>query len=240
MPTRKQTPKKVASDPTAELLVAIEAMKLPAIKAALEAGGDPNAMIDDRTSLLALACYRAKYDVAQLLVDHGADVDLDDGSGTLLAGFVDNEGEKIAKPEAHAALWLIAHGADCKTATRDSGRTPLADAARSGHLELVAALIAGGATLEGDKPTGNTPLHWAVASRADRAVWEALLAAGNKLEAKNLAGETPLSYAQAEHNHEAVAFLLGKGATRDVKVDGKTPLERATAAKQARIVKLLK
>ncbi|HEY5938165.1 MAG TPA: ankyrin repeat domain-containing protein [Kofleriaceae bacterium] len=226
------------ADPTAALHAVLDSMKLPAIRAALEAGANANILVAD-TPALTLALYRAKFDVAQALFDHGADVDFDDGAGTLLAGLCDNEGEKIPKPDATAAMWLIKHGADCKRATRESGRTPLADAARSGHLELVNGLLGGGASLGPDKPTGNTPLHWAVASRADRMIWQRLLAAGNKLEAKNLAGETPLSLAQAAFNHDAVAFLIEKGAKRDLTVGGKTPVERATALKQTKIVKLL-
>ncbi|MDC0675731.1 ankyrin repeat domain-containing protein [Nannocystis radixulma] len=231
--------KPTKADATKSLLSAIETKKLAAAKDALEAGADPNAL-GDRTPVLWIALYAGKYDIAKLLVDHGAKVDWADDYGTLLAGLVDNEGEKIPKPDAAAALWLIEHGANCTRASRPSGRTPLMDAVRSGHHELIDALIANGATVGPDKPTGNTPLHWAVASRADQWVWDRLLAAGNKLEAKNRAGETPLSLAQAEWNHAAVAFLLAKGAKRDVKVAGKTPLERAVATKQAKIIKLLR
>ena len=209
----------------------LAARKPAAALEALASGADPNTMERDE-SVLYWRLFQARFDVAQVLVDHGADIECATESGTLLIGLCDCENEKINKPELAIALWLIGHGASC-TQARPDGTTPLMHAARARNSRVIIdALIAHGARPVPDNH-GDTPLHWAVSAECgDPWVWRRLLEIGNDLEAKNRHGETPLSLAQTAGSREAVTFLLARGADRNVTVNGKTLLQRATAAKQ--------
>lgn len=152
--------------------------------------------------------------------------------------FYSDDDDRMRKADARAVIWLAEHGAPCDVVV-PGGMTAVAHAARLGSLEVVAALIAAGASV-GPGPAGNTPLHCSVELHwCNDAIWDLLVEAGSPMEAKNDDGETPLSLAQREWNWMAIVNFLRHGARRDVVVNGKTPLERAIAKKQTRVVKVL-
>ncbi len=74
-------------------------------------------------------------EVAQALVEHGADVNVVDGDGNcpLLGAAADKN--------SPLGLLLLAHGADPNARRNNSRRTPLMEAATSGNTALARALL---------------------------------------------------------------------------------------------------
>ena len=148
--------------------------------------------------LLGIAAGRSRLDLAQTLLEHGAD------AGQL----------PLADPSQNRALaeLAIAHGYDV-----DSGRPgwpPLVVASRGDkgeHPEKIQALLELGADVNVRDYKGKTALHRA-ATTGFLSSMEVLLANGADIEAADTQGETPLCDAVRAGRVEAVALLLERGA----------------------------
>lgn len=142
---------------------------------------------DGRTPLLMSEQYT---EIAQLLIEHGANVHARGNDGftsmqfaasrgntslvsVLLSHKADiNEGDNFGTTPLHQASgsisvskaaidFLLAHGANLE-ATRRDGMTPLHWAAAWGTKDTVAALLAHHANVNARGKDGKTPLHWAL------------------------------------------------------------------------------
>lgn len=112
--------------------------------------------------------------------------------------------------------------------------TPLHKAAQQGWVEGLKLLLANGATTNSVNQFGQTPLHYASASKS----WEcirSLLDSGvcqTTLDHKDNRGHTPLHDASATGHKEGVALLLKGGACVNVQdKNGETPLHKAARAR---------
>lgn len=121
---------------------------------------------------------------------------------------------------AAAIMTLASLGADIEAMNGD-GSAPLHDAARSGQVSAIEALVGLGASVNVEEPkSGLTPLHLAANFHHVRAI-KALVALGASLEAKDCDGDTPLDGARicsgdATRKREAVAALeLLRGTQTD-------------------------
>ena len=110
----------------------------------------------------------------------------------------------------------------------NTGATHLFMASQSGHLEVVQALLAAGASKDQAMGDGAMPLFMA-SQLCHLEVVQALLAAGaSKDQAVNTVA-TPLFVASQNGQLEVVQALLAAGASRDqAKNDGATPLSRVS------------
>lgn len=118
-------------------------------------GADVNARVaGDRSTVLACAISEDRTEIAELLIDAGANVTAEvkerGAPTTLLSLAVDMGNTRIAEK-------LMSRGA----AIDDSGAFPLHDAAAAGRTDIVRLLMAKGARINRKDDLGRTPLDLA-------------------------------------------------------------------------------
>ena len=170
------------------LFYAARANALAAGKVLIESGANLNLADPDGATALVIAIINAHYEFAALLLDAGAEPNVVDSSGMgALYAAVDmhrlavGHGRANPKPvglldSADIVKLLLEHGANPNAAlskpiiqrqhtfgdfTLAEGATPLLRAAKSGDVELVRALVAGGADVKHAMPNGVTALMYA-------------------------------------------------------------------------------
>lgn len=219
------------------LHMAAEYADLPLCLALLEAARNVKETLEapdslDRTPLF-IAAWRGSYQVAQVLLEHGASVRAaDELDRTPLHVAVSGEDICVpfrSRPRNRFALIraLLEHGADINEPAGDTGRTPLHFAAparcslgiwREYQPRIVALLLDRGAAVNARAANGATPLHAAAESVAAEANIRELLDAGADVHATTtLTAKTPLHYACAApaDNPANVRVLLAAGAHVD-------------------------
>jgi ankyrin repeat protein len=99
---------------------------------------------------------KPRYDIAQLLVDHGVDPNETNGMGMTALHIVAGQGT------VDAARWLLDCGADIHARDREFDSTPLAWAARAGREDMARFLVSRCASVvhPDDEPWA-TPIAWA-------------------------------------------------------------------------------
>jgi len=171
------------------------------------------------------AAERGHLDVAQVLLDKGADVQAVDGRGRpSLYLAAQRVRMRKMRPSPDVVDLLVARGA------------PLDACALAvlGRTDEVAALIAADpAAVDVRDAGGYTPLHLA-AWNGQAATVALLLDAGAEINACNGRGETPLALAVLYENEDGMAevidLLIERGATADVFTAVRLPLVAALAA----------
>lgn len=189
-----------------------------------------NARDEHGHSAFAAAIYHRQNEIADLLEERGAMVDVFaaamsgrtarlqevvNGNRSWLKSFSADGWTPLhlAAYFGHrdAALFLIGKGADVHVrSTNTLKNTPLHAAVAGRHLELVKLLIAAGAAVSVSQHGGFTPLH-AAAQNGDHEIAQALLDAGAEPGVRNDNGQTPHDLA-VEHGHAAIAELLERQA----------------------------
>lgn len=97
-----------------------------------------------------------RYDIAQLLLDHGVDPNETNGMGMTPLHIVAGQGT------VDAARWLLDQGADIHARDREFDSTPLAWAARAGREDMARFLLSRGAKpVHPDDEQWATPMAWA-------------------------------------------------------------------------------
>ena len=123
------------------------------------------------------------------------------------------------------------------------GSDPITNAARTGDLEAVQALIESGAEVNAATGDGMTPLHWA-AQRGDVEMANALISAGADVGLGTRIGHYPPLHIASRGGYTAIARLLvdaGADVTLATTNTGATPLHLAAASAGggAELVRLL-
>ena len=222
---------------TQDMLEAVKAGDVTKVKALVEA--DPtlvNAKDESGNSAILLAAYYGRKDVVEVLLAHGAELNLFEASAV---GDLDRVTSLVAEdPDLTAELvnsyaydgftplglasffghsdiveFLLAQGAEINVASKNKMRvTPLHSAVASRHFGIAESLLAHGADVNAAQQDGYTPLHEA-AQNGQMEMAELLLAHGANIDARKDDGQTPLAVAM-EHGHMEVADLLRRhGAT---------------------------
>jgi uncharacterized protein len=177
---------------------------------------------------LMQAVWSGSIDTVRSLVESGADVNASDehGSGTLL------------NFDPGITAYLLSKGADPNKQTNENGAAVLAGLCYVNQTECVRLLLAHGADPNrGRDESMETPLHHALAGKADIEVIRLLIQAGANPNAKTrpgiysanfygstpTRGETPLHRAASFASIEIVRLLLQSGADRAIQdVHGET------------------
>jgi ankyrin repeat protein len=225
---------------------------LEGIKEFLAAGVDPDEKTGITFDLTPLSIASTK-EVAELLIDKGADVNAIPKSGlfgTSLDYAIRNKHPEIAD-------LLRKHGG--KRGDWFKAGESIFTAAKAGHIEAVKQHLAAGADVNAKTMRGETPLDWAIKRKhtetadllrkhggktgeelvAEESIHAAArygnieaikqhLAAGTDVDANNVGGVTPLHWAAQEGQKEIAELLIAKGASVNAQdVGGYTPLDSA-------------
>lgn len=214
---------------------------------------------------LHLAAKRGYVAVGQLLLDEGAQIDVEDNSGRTALHVAVESGhlnvvrfllDKGASTEARnlygqTALHLATKYGNTKIvqtlldrgafieATDESEETALHIASRCGHVQTVRRLLVEGASTEARNRDEQTALHFAV-NYGDVHIVQLLLDKGAFVEAKNKHGMRPLHMAAGHDLLTKVRLLLKNRADITVKDENKnTPLHFAAQSGNEKLVQLM-
>ncbi|MDQ5940523.1 MAG: hypothetical protein QG632_249, partial [Candidatus Dependentiae bacterium] len=201
----------------------------------LIAGGfDVNTTLDDKNNTpLIVAAIRRHTEIAELLLQLGANVNAANSSGDTpltLAAFMGH---------TEIAELLLQLGANVNAAN-DRGKTPLTFAASRGHTEIAERLLHHGADVNAANSRGDTPLIMAAINGQKDIVQLLLQKPEIDVNAADSRGETPLTFAASRGHTEIAERLLHHGAdVNAANSNGETPLIFAAFNGQKDIVQLL-
>lgn len=269
------------------LMYAARENALDAARALIKRKASLDLVDPDGATALVIAIVNAHYEFAALLLEAGADpnvVDKDAGMGPLYAvadmhRLAVGHGRPNPKPvglmtAVQLAKLLLDRGADSNRTLRKAilqrhhtagdstlaeGATPFLRAAKSGDIEMMRALVAGGANPKLTMPNKSNALMYAAGlgwrngspaapsydQGSDEEAVEAirfLLGLGFDIRETNDAGDTALHAAVSGRSSEAIiSFLVAQGADPEMKNKrGQTPLSVATTRGNDSITALLR
>ena len=194
-----------------------------------------NSQNDNGSTAFLLALEIQNTDVAQLLLNHNADVHVHDKrSDTPLL---------VAVCKGHIAICRILLERNVEVnCQNDHGSTPLLLASQYGPPDLVQLLLDHNANLDLRDGDGDTPLHCAAIGGQPKVV-QLLLKLKVDINSRNEEGSTPLHLASAgfgEGNPDVVQLLLDHSADIQARnLSGGTASEVACGPKWREIVQLL-
>ena len=205
------------------------------VRILLNKGADVSIVGDDGFTALHLAVQTGNLAVSTLLVEAGADVNLqarNSNGGTALL-------MSAQKGHLEVMKMLIDAGADLR-ATTSKGSTTLHLAAEYGHTEVITALLkAGAADPQANTSSGFTPLHMA-AQNGHFEIMTALLEAGADPQARALSAFTPLHLATQNGHAKVTSKLLKAGSNLEAKASSAfTPLHLAAQNGHLGVMKVL-
>lgn len=158
-----------------------------------------NERSSDGSTALYIASQNGHADVAELLIDHGAEIETKFNTYTPLYIASQNNRKKVVD-------LLLRKGANIETSGGE-GSTSLYISAQQGHLEIVLLLLRYNAKIEACYKSGFTPLY--VASRnGNTDVVKALLEQNANVDACDGDGSTSLYVASQNGHHGSVDLLL--------------------------------
>jgi len=174
--------------------------------------------------------------MVELLLDHGADIEAENGSGSSVLYMA------VANGQEEVVRLLIYRGADVRS-RRQYGMTALQNAALYGREEIVRLLLDKGADIEAkdarDGRNGATVLC-AVARFGNTAMVKLLLERGANIEAKDDQGRTALHYATQDGRKDTVQLLLERGADIVAKdITGRAAIHYAAVNGDEEVIQLL-
>ena len=168
--------------PNEEIFSAVRVGNIGKVRALIEKGTSVNVKDENGDPLLYFSICWSKFDIAKLLIEHGADVNARNGimdTSLHRAAFCVYQNKKALD----VVKLLIEHGADVN-AKDEHEFTPLSAAVCPGNLEVVAFLIEQGADIHAKDFQGNTPLHRATWGK-NLGVMKYLVEQGADIHAQN-------------------------------------------------------
>jgi quinoprotein dehydrogenase-associated probable ABC transporter substrate-binding protein len=182
------------------LIAAIRFGFVPVATVLLDKKGDANYADRNSWTPLMWASWGDNPTLVNLLVKHGAKLDIPDADG-LTALAIAAQNAKIKSATA-----LLAAGADVNAPVAKGGYTPLMLVAIAGSSELAGSLIEHGAKVNATNPGGVTALMIAAAGNRSTVI-AVLLKSGADVNARSEDGRTALSIAQSNNSEAAVKVL---------------------------------
>lgn len=212
-----------------------------AVELLVKEGADIDAQSSTGNTALMLAIDRGKIAVAHKLIEMGANLEIRGQKGWTALHNAASGGETGYKDIAKA---LLDTGASVD-ALSETMLTPLHEAAGKSLHEIVKLLVDHGANVNARDKYSNTPLRMCASNAQSFASLETfkntveiLLAAEADINAGTTINTTSLHSVVKWGNHEAVQFMLDKGANPNIKTKkDELPID---FAKDERIVEILK
>ena len=193
-----------ANDTSERFYACIRSNDLPALKAMIEQGADVNATDGRGETPLMYAAVVGSADAMRLLLEHQADPNVKNQSGSTALIWSVTQTAKVRL--------LLEHGADPNLASNKRRTALLVAAMSDDSAEIVRLLISKGADIHATDFLKTTSLK-AAAFGNDTQTIKLLIDAGIDVNAADLPGLTPLMMAAGWNgNVEAVKLLLAKGA----------------------------
>ena len=188
--------------------------------------------VTDNTTPLHMASNNGHKQVACFLLEHGANVSAQDGTGKTALHLASQGGH------VEVAQMLIERGGNV-SAQDGIGETALHLASFSGHVEVAQMLIERGADVSAQDGTRKTALHlvsrWGLAE-----VVHMLIECGADVSALDGTGETALHLASREGHVEVAQMLIERGADVSAQDEtGETALHLASRSGHAEVAQML-
>jgi ankyrin repeat protein len=182
---------------------------------------------EEQSAALHLATNNRNFNVVQILLENGADVNTVDGRGRTILMYAATAGlTGMIQP-------LLVYGADAD-ARDESGRTALHRLVATGDLKAIEILVRHGADVSARNNTGYTPLMYAAFGAKPDAV-KALLTNAPEVNTKDKGGRAALDHAMFPLTYFSIAIrdvLLQHGADTNIRVDNFEPLLTAVVRSQ--------
>ena len=173
-------------------------------------------------SPLMEAAGKGNKEAVKLLIQKGADIHGEDGSGYRALMWAAMKGHK------DTVELLIQKGADIHAKSKYGGKTALMLAIKEEHKNIVELLIQKGADIHVKDRYGGTALMWA-AYGGYKDIIELLIQKGADIHVKDRYGETALMWASMKGYKDTVELLIQKGADIHTKnTQGETALMGAS------------
>ena len=181
-----------------------------------------NARINSGATPLMITCSNGHVNVATYLVEHGANIHLQDKNGATCLHYASERGH------VEVVSQLLAVGAkenpDYVNARNNSGITPLMITCYNGHMNVATYLVEHGANIHLQDKNGDTCLHYA-SERGHVEVVSKLLAVGAKenpdyVNARNNSGTTPLLITCYNGHMNVATYLVEHGANIHLQDEG--------------------
>jgi ankyrin repeat protein len=198
--------------PDAVLIEAASRGDTVAVREQLAKGAPVDARADAGATALVRAAYGNHVDVAALLVQAGADVNLADD--TRQSAYLISTSEVGDDPRLLELA--VNSGADVNAKDSFNG-TGLIRAAERGHARIVERLLEAGIDRDHINHLGYTALHEAIVfgegGPADQVTVAALVAGGVALDIPDRSGHTALDHAERRGQRAVAAILRAAGST---------------------------
>jgi cytohesin len=167
---------------------------------------------------LGVASKKGHFEVARLLLEHGADTETRNNAGFSPLGWASIRHLEVVQV-------LLEHHADVNSSDKRFCRTALRWASYCGQVEIARVLLANGADANAKEWDDQTALHEA---RTD-GVARVLLDYGADPNARDDSDRTPLHHAMKYWRAEAAQILLDKGVDANARdSENQTPLHVAS------------
>lgn len=167
----------------------------------LQIGADPNGDIQQmKISSLAIAAHEGFDDIATLLLQFGANLEIPDHVGLRALHWATKNNH------FDTVRLLLSHGAEIDPLGSDD-LTPLHSAAMNNQIQMAEVLIKEGANVNAIGQNGQTAMMLSIHERNPIPMWQLLVDNGASLDLVDYSGSTVLDQARQFHYTEAISFL---------------------------------